>query len=227
MEMTSRMPVHVPRFDDIDYSNPKRYLFLDPSFAGDGAVEHVGAQVRHVSPEASLGAIWRWVRDNLEDDRVQSDYRWRTAAEIIDRKRYFGCAEHALMYGCLARACGIPVVWLKSLDVPWIRRFTATHEFDGGSGHVYLEVFLGGRWRLLDATQDEIFDHYDPTQRLLPARGVVRYGYDKGGDPRQLVLSLDWGPWQVETQTFFRDFDVRLLDGAVMAVSGPARRLAV
>jgi hypothetical protein len=131
------------------------------------------------------------------------------------------------VYGCLARACEIPIVWVKSLDVPWIRRFRQTRHFDGGKGHVYLEAFVSGSWRLLDATQDELFDAYDPAQRLLPGRDVKRYAYDKGGNARELVLSLDWEPWQAETKTFFRDFDLRLLDQAAPAVTGRGRRLAV
>jgi len=110
-----------------------------------------------------------------------------------------GGAEHALVYGSLSRACGIPTVWVKSLDVRWIRQFVSSGRFDGGSGHVYLEVFLAGRWRLLDATQDELFDSYDPHHRLLPgpldARSLVRverYAYRWVGSWLQLSSSSCW-----------------------------------
>lgn len=218
---------HIPRFDAIDYSHPERYLELDPSFVGGDVVAETASRFRGAGAETSLRNIWRWLRDNLASEHQQSDYRWRTASEIISRGRYFGCAEHALVYGCMARACGIPSVWVKSLDIPWIRRFRATREFDGGSGHVYLEIFLAGAWSLLDATQDELFEAYDPSQRLLPGHDVDRYAYDKGGNARELVLSLDWEPWKRETQEFFGDFNLQLLDDAACAVTGPGRRLAV
>jgi hypothetical protein len=98
---------------------------------------------------------------------------------------------------------------------------------DGGSGHVYLEIFLKRRWRLLDATQDQLFDEYDSSQRLLPGQSVERYAYDKGGNARELVLSLDWEPWKEETKAFFRGFDLGELGRSRFATSGSARRLAV
>lgn len=218
---------HSPQFDSIDYGHPEMFVGIDPSFAGVGLVEPLPSRLRADDPERTLGNVWRWIRDNLAAETTQGDYRWRTASEILHRGRYFGCAEHALVYGTLARSCGIPVVWVKSLDVPWIKRFVASEQFDGGSGHVYLEVFLKGRWRLLDATQDELFDEYDPRQRLLPGRNLERYAYDKGGNASELVLSLDWEPWKQETKTFFRGFDLGQLKRARPATRGSARRLAV
>ncbi len=119
------------------------------------------------------------------------------------------------------------MVWVKALDVPWIRKFVASRQFDGGKGHVYLEVFLDANWRLLDAMQDELFDSYDPRERLLPGHRIERYAYDKGGDARELVLSLDWEPWKEETKRFFACFDLRHLDCARRAAGGKSRRLAV
>lgn len=184
------------------------------------------SQLRMDTLEKSLGRIWLWMRDTISPDRYQIDYRWRTASDVICHEHYYGCAEHALEFGCLARACSIPTIWVKSLDVPWIKNYVKTRNFDGGSGHVYLEVFLGARWCLLDATQDELFEEYDRTQRILPGLDVERYAYDKGGDARELVLSLDWEPWQIETQQFFFNFNTQLLDQAKPAVRGPGRRLS-
>lgn len=221
------MPIHTPQFDAIDYSKPAAYSGVDPAFTGDGSVERLAEILRAESAEETLGVVWRWIRDHLKVDEHQGDYRWRNASEILDRGRYFGCAEHALVYGSLARACGIPTVWVKTLDVCWIREFVASGRFDGGRGHVYLEVFVGGKWRLLDAMQDEIFDSYDPREQLLPGGKVERYAYDKGGNARELVLSLDWEPWKKETQRFFKGFDLQDLDRANHATNGQSRKLAV
>jgi len=222
------MTLPTPTFDSIDYIAPTNYLALHPSFAGDGAaLSGVDARLRGASDEATLANIWRWLRDDFAVRNITSEYGWRTVAEIVERKSYIGCADHALVYGCAARACGIPTVWVKSLDASWIRNFRNGREWDGGNGHVFLEMFIENRWRLVDATQDEIFDEYDPAQRLLPGRGGDRYAYDKGGDPRALVLSLDWTPWVEETKRVFSDFDVTLLNDALPATRGKGRRLAV
>lgn len=97
-------------------------------------------------------------------------------------------------------------------------------------GYVYLEVFLEDHWSLLDAVQRLLYEEYDPTQRLLPGVGVhglsvERYAYDKGGDPHVLVLSLDWDRWHRETETFFGNFDLQLLNRARSAVKSGGRLL--
>ena len=53
----------------------------------------------------------------------------------------------------------------------------------------FLEVFLGGKWQLLNASNLQLYDDYLPSTRILPGN---RYAYDKGADPRELVLSPDW-----------------------------------
>jgi transglutaminase-like putative cysteine protease len=219
--------VHVPQFDGVDYLNPSAYAGVRASFAGRQSIETLATTLCGPTSEATLGNVWRWIRDNLHAETEQGDYRWRTASEIVERGWYFGCAEHALVYGSIIRACGIPTVWVKTLDVPWIREFATGRPFDGGSGHVYLEVFLSGQWCLLDATHDLLYDTYDPHKRLLPGGHVDRYAYDKGGDARELVLSLDWEPWKEETKRHFSGFDLQELERAGRATQGSGRRLAV
>ena len=71
---------------------------------------------------------------------------------MMSRRTYGGCADHAAVFGTLARAAGIPTVWVKTMDVDWIEDFRAGRpEAENYRGHVFLEVFLGGRWWLLDA----------------------------------------------------------------------------
>jgi len=202
-----------PRFDSIDYTRPEDFLFLHPSFVGSGSIADLASRFAVANQEATLGNIWCWL-SHFKCVNDTNDYGWRPAIEIIGRRRYIGCADHALVYGCVARACGIPTVWVKSLETAWIRRYRETKVFNGGSGHVFLEMFLAGRWRLVDATQDELFDEYDPNQHLLPGPAnhpCERYAYDKGADPRALVLSLDWEPWVSETKHYLDSFDCRSL----------------
>jgi hypothetical protein len=86
---------------------------------------------------------------------------------------------------------------------------------------VFLEVFVHGKWALLDATHLALQTDYDPRQRLLPGE---RYAYDKGGDPYALVLSPRWGLWKQQTAVYFRGFDLALLPvplaGSLSAASG-------
>ena len=215
-----------PRFDAIDYSAPEEYLSLSPSFVGPGSIASLATSLQTSSPQATLGSIWKWLMANLTVRNVTADYGWRPVTEILARRTYIGCADFAMVYGCLARACGIPVVWVKSLNVSWIRTFRNTGRFNGGDGHVFLEAHLDGTWHLIDASQDELFHPYSPSCQLLPGPDEGRFAYDKGGDPRALVLSLDWEPWKAQTRSYFASFDLGRLLTARRACEGAGRRLS-
>jgi hypothetical protein len=95
------------------------------------------------------------------------------------------------------------------MDADWIREFKANRgRCSGWRGHVYLEVYVRGRWMLLDASRLALYEAYRPGERLLPGN---RYAYDKGGDPFALVLSPRWELWKKVTGAYFLDFDLTQL----------------
>jgi hypothetical protein len=167
---------------------PRAHLLLDargvpgaaPSLGSASRIGEVAAQIQGEDFEERLRGIHRWMEGHLEDVPEES-YQWHTFDEIVDSGRYGGCAAHSLVYGSLTRALGIPTVWVKSMDVDWIRAFRAGPEPQTWSGHVFLEVHDGERWVLLDAQGQTLYTEYDPRMRLLSGD---RYAYDKGGDPR-------------------------------------------
>jgi hypothetical protein len=168
----------------------------------------VAAALPGKTPEDKLLAVWRWVEANLSYD-AKCAYEWRDFDGILDLGKYGGCADHAVVFGALARACGIPCVWVKTMDVDWIREFQANRgACSSWRGHVFLEVHLGGRWVLLDASQLILYEDYRPGERVLPGN---RYAYDKGGDPHALALSTRWELWKRVTAAYFRDFDLAKL----------------
>jgi hypothetical protein len=95
------------------------------------------------------------------------------------------------------------------MDIDWIREFRANRgKCSSWRGHVFLEVFLRGRWVLLDATQLTLYEDYRTSERILPGH---RYAYDKGADPYALVLSLRWELWKKVTGDYFANFDLAQL----------------
>jgi hypothetical protein len=223
--MKHQMIIPTPDFTLPQYSHPDKYLLLAPSFVGNSTrVHQVVTTFVPGRPEQQLAQIWRWIRSNMQCDNNPKEYGWRPADEIIARGRYIGCADHALVFGCLTRACSIPTIWVKSMDINWIKRFRMSAQFNGGSGHVFLEVFLENAWVLLDADAANLYEDYDYNGRLLPDE---RYSYDKGGNPCELVLSLDWEPWVEQTRSFFSTFDLRVLENLPPATKNPPRKLAV
>jgi len=89
----------------------------------------------------------------------------------------WGCSAHAQIAGHLARACGIPAILVKTLDLKWIEH---DNRGDGrASGHVYVEVLVDGKPLLWNAQGGRLHRHYDPRSfSVTEGRQVI---YDKGG----------------------------------------------
>jgi hypothetical protein len=207
-----------PVFDRIDYARPQAYLSLPASIGNKAHIEKVAAKLTGKTPEEKLIAIGRWIEGRLRYD-ARCAYAWRDFDEILDDGKYGGCADHAVFFGALARASGIPCVWVKTMDIDWIREFRANRgKCSSWRGHVYLEVYVRDRWMLLDASQLVLYQDYRPTEHILPGN---RWAYDKGGDPFALVLSPRWEEWKKQTAAHFADFDLAQLPFATQ----PGRNL--
>jgi hypothetical protein len=197
-----------PRLDRIDYAHPENYLALRPTLGTKTSIEKIAAEVRGKTPRDKLAGIGAWIDANLKYDAKTFD-RWRDVDKLVADKTFGGCADHAELFGAIARACGIPTVWVKSLDLDWIAWFRAhPDEPKSWNGHVFVEVHVDGKWRLYDASQKVLYEDYDVRQRILPGH---RLAYDKGGDPYELLLSTRWEDWKEQTRRFVQTLDIALV----------------
>jgi hypothetical protein len=199
--------VPAPSCDQIDYSHPDAYLPLDAHFGDKDHILKVAAAISGKTPEEKLVSIYHWIHSNLVY-KADAPYEWRDFDRLVRDGNYGGCADYSVVFGSLARACGIPTVWIKTLDADWIRDFKTRGIEGSWSGHVFLEVFLHNRWVLLDDTQLVLYEDYDPKMRILPGN---RYAYSKGGDPYDVVLSSRWELCKAQIRAFCRDFDLSKL----------------
>jgi Transglutaminase-like superfamily len=197
-----------PDFNRVDYSHPERYLDLPPTLVKPGAITLLVAPWIGTD-EVKLRYIHRWMTGHLRD-KHELPYRWRTVDQIIaDQTTNANCADNALVFGALARAAHIPAVWVKTMDIDWIREFVRDPDHPRSwRGHVFLELFLDGKWRLLDAASFTLYDEYNTNTHILPG---ARWAYDKGGDPFTLLLSAHGAVWNEQTAAYFRGFDLAQL----------------
>lgn len=195
-------------FDRIDYTKPEAQLALCPEFGGAETLRDLAPKLRGTNEEETLRRIHEWVNAHFRYDATVFD-RWRDLPTMLADSTYGGCADYAVVFGSLMRACGIPCVWVKTIDANWIRDFVAGRpEYRQYRGHVFLEVFTDGTWRLLEPGGLTLHDEYMPSMRHLPG---LRWAYDKGGDPYRLILSVRWKEWLVQTERHFRGFDCTVL----------------
>src|SRR5688500_11453055 len=138
-----------PSFDRIRYDRPDDYLVLNPSLGDADRIRGVAATLKRDKPERTLAAIHRWIGANLKYD-ADAAYEYRDFGQACDASKYGGCADYAVVFTALSRACGIPTVFVKTMDADWIREFRAAGTCRSWRGHVFLEVYVDSRWRLLD-----------------------------------------------------------------------------
>jgi hypothetical protein len=199
--------IPTPSVDRIDYAKPQAYLFLNDNMGSRERIMKAASQIEGTTPEEKLVSIFNWIQSNVS---YKADYfsEWRTFDQMLDDKTQGGCAQYSVLFGSLSRACGIPTVWVKTLDADWIRGFRTKGTEGSWNGHVFLEIYIHDRWMLLDDTQLVLYKAYDTKTRILPGN---RYAYDKGGDPYELVLSARWELWKKQTRAYFADFDLSKL----------------
>ncbi len=190
-----------PTFDAIDYAHPERYLTLHASLGDRAEIMHAAAEARELAADPARATI-AWFDAHIHND-TEHPYVWRPFEVVVHDGYWMSCADRAVAIGTMLRAMAVPTVWVKSMDVSWIRKRDPTYR-----GHVYLEVFMDGAWRLLDPVTERVFKDYDTHARILPGR---RFAYDKGGDPFALILSMRQLEWRAQTDAYFAHFDVDLL----------------
>src|SRR5215470_6507835 len=101
-----------PDFNRVDYDHPDRYLAIEPTLGSAENIRKIASGLPGNTPKEKLTAIRQWMTTNLRDTG-NPVRQWRTFDEIVkDGSTNSSSSEAALVFGALARAAGIPVVWV-------------------------------------------------------------------------------------------------------------------
>jgi hypothetical protein len=196
-----------PSVDSVDYATPNKYLEIVHSLGTNAWITSQALKLKGDSDLATIQKVLKWMDLNLKYDADRA-YYWRNFDDVIKEKSYGGCADQGIVCGVLLKGAGIPVIWVKTMDVSWIWDFKKNREFKAWSGHVFLEVYVEKKWMLLDPGAKTIYKEYSPKTRILPGN---RFAYHKGNDPKDMIMSLQWEEWKQQTSTYFRNLDESLL----------------
>lgn len=196
-----------PRFGSIDYAKPFEYLAWPDSLGEAAAIREQAAQLKAGSDLETIRNVLNWMERTLRYESGKA-YAWRDYDDVIREKAYGSCADQGIVCGVLLKAAGIPAVWVKTMDVNWIWDFKKGRSFQSWSGHVFLEVWVDRKWMLLDPGGKLLYQDYRPQARILPGN---RFAYDKGNDPKAMVMSLQWKEWKSQTEAYFHALDESLL----------------
>ncbi len=196
-----------PTCDGIDYAAPETYVKAVASLGNLASIQEMASSLKGRDDRSTVRNVLAWMESHLDYDAEQA-YHWRNFDNVVKERCYGGCADQAIVCGALLRAAGIPTIWVKTMDVPWIWDFKQGRAFKSWSGHVFLEIYLNGQWVLLDPGARQFYADYSPAARILPGN---RFAYHKGDDPKEMVMSLQWEAWKEQTRDYFTRLDPALL----------------
>ena len=157
----------------IDYAHPNRYLaqgeqshISDPSVVDELRVEQQSL--------GNLGDIYRWLKSDFTTYSAGGEtIGVVTVDELLQSRRLGGCHDHGLVYAAVARELGYPAVMARTVSIEWIEGFQAG-ETGPHIGHVFVEVYLDGRWVLVDSTNGwYVVDGYNPVDPVIPLKKPV------------------------------------------------------
>jgi hypothetical protein len=164
--------IYQPAFG-IDYGHPELYLdqgeqsqiqdpsVLDGLFAEEQSLDH-------------LGNIYRWLKSEFTPYRAGGrTIGVVTVEELLESRRLGGCHDHGLVYAAVARELGYPAIMARTSSIAWMEGFQAGKQ-GPHVGHVFVEVYLDGRWVLIDSTNGwYVEEGYDPTDPVIPLKGPI------------------------------------------------------
>ena len=71
------------------------------------------------------------------------------------------------------RELGYPVVMVDTASIAWAKQFQSGQK-ESYVGHVFIEVFVAGKWVLVDSTNNWYVENgYDPTNPTIPLKGGI------------------------------------------------------
>jgi hypothetical protein len=175
----------------IDYAHPEKYLtqgeqtrLSDPDVAADLRLEQ---NVNSPDQLYMLGRIYWWISGEFKTwsargatiGKVKTD-------ELLADRHLGGCHDGGLVYASLARELGYPTVVVDALGLAWAKQFQSGEQ-GSYAGHVFVEVYVNGKWVLVDSTNNwYVASGYDPSNPIIPLgeKGgyyVMRKGLDTWG----------------------------------------------
>ena len=150
-----------------DYADPAAFLQQGEQTRLTADILAIAGRFNNRKDVSTLREISRWMRSNLSNG--YADKFGRTAHQIVNSRLVTGCTDYGLVFAVLARAKGIPVVFVQSARIKWIKTVDRTgRQVRPVYGHVFVEPYIKGQWYLVDSMAGFLYRDYDADNFCLP-----------------------------------------------------------
>ena len=166
----------------VDRSRPKLWLKSGSQTRVTAKIRNIANKLKHADQWITLRRIHRWIKANFRRYRGIKAHvlSRRDATELVEDRTLSGCNDWGLVFITLARATGFPAIYVKSIHKGWARRWVEGDDRGPRMGHVFIELFVQGKWILVDSTRGFYYKNYNPNNPTLPSN---YYAYAKAKDP--------------------------------------------
>ncbi len=154
----------------IDYGQPDKYLEQGEQTAlADRTV--MGVLLQRKPGWAQVAEIFGWLRHEFKSSAGGGvAIGVSTTEQLLKTRVMTGCHDWALVYASFARALGYPTVVVDAASIPWMKQAQSGKK-GAYSGHVFVEVYVAGKWILIDSTNGWYVEKdYDPASPVLPIK---------------------------------------------------------
>lgn len=206
--------------DEIDYSNPDKYLNSGEQSKLNSENEKIIRENISINKTDFTGIV----KVIMFKEKYFTGYEGGgafigklTINDLFKDKKLSGCHDHALVVAGMLRLFGYPVIMAEAADINWAKNF----KNDPNSsfiGHVLLEVYVNNEWILLDPTGglfSAIYDYGSPVikTQFRESKGEL-YVLFKGLDTNEYGI-YDNEELHDQLKAFANNIDKINLEGAV------------
>jgi hypothetical protein len=157
----------------IDYARPEEYLAQgeQTQVSNPAALDPLRTEEQSMT---HLGDIYCWLQSEFTYNSAGGEtIGVVTVDQLLAERQLGGCHDYALVYAAVVRHLGYPAVMADSYSIAWIEQFQAGEQ-GLHTGHVFVEVYLGAKWVLVDPTNGWYVENgYDPADPVIPLRGAI------------------------------------------------------
>lgn len=163
----------------IDYANPEQYLAPGDQthISSPEILDPLRSDQKSIS---QLRRVFLWKRREFEPYSAGGKtIGVVTVDQLLEERRLGGCNDHGLVFASVVRELGYPAVMVFTASIAWMELYQAGEPSDH-IGHVFVEVYVDGKWVLIDSTSGHyVQEGYDPTNPVIPLKGTIAGSSDE------------------------------------------------
>lgn len=154
-------------FEKVDYSDPALAQVTPELEMSEEMKIAVDKSVNDKKDLTTLDEIGKFINSYFKDKPIPTDASLRDFSSVKQIEEngdgwLDDCGEYAMMYAAIARYKGIPTVFASALSGKGMES-----KNPNAICHVYLEVFVDGKWVLIDSTKMLIDTTYDKDDNTI------------------------------------------------------------